>query len=208
MSKKPAGTAIILAGGDSKRFGYPKTLLKLGDKTVTEIIVCRLRAVFEELIIVTDQPGSLKHLPVKITGDIITGGPKSSLRGLHAGLSVSSNNCNFVVACDMPFVNIPLVEYLYSFFQGNDAVVPRIDEYVQPLHAFYGKNCVTKIENNLINGRLKVSELFNDIKIRYVDKENIFRFDPEQKAFFNINTFADYEKARHYYIKEQNQKVI
>lgn len=202
------GTAIILAGGESKRFGYPKALLKIGDKTVIETIVNKIKNRFKEVIIVTDQPGSVEHLPVIVTGDIITECKKSSLRGLHAGLSKSQSRENFVIACDMPFVNIALVEYMYEHILDNDVVIPRIDNYVQPLHAFYQKKCFHLIEKNLTTGKFKVSELYHDLKIKYIDKDEIYHIDPEQKTFLNINTYADYEEAIKLYNKEKKQKKV
>lgn len=207
-NNKLSGTAIILAGGDSKRLGYPKALLKIGNKTVIEIIVDKMKEQFKEVIIVTDQPETVKHLPVTITGDIIADGGKSSLRGLHAGLSKSGNFGNFVIACDMPFVNNALAAYMHAYLPDYDAVVPRIGKYVQPLYACYRKECVHHIEKNLVSGRFKVSELYRDLHIKYIDKAEIDLFDPGQKAFFNINTYADYEEALHIYKKEKKQKKV
>ncbi len=204
MDEKLMGSAVILAGGDSKRFGYPKAFLKLGNKMIIELIINRLSGHFAEIIVVTDQPAPLSHLPVKITGDIITKCAKSSLRGLHAGLSASSNQDNFVLACDMPFIKMDLIRYMHSHLTGYDAVIPRLGSYLQPLHAFYDKSCVNSIEKNLQEGKYKISELYGVLKIEYIDREIINFYDPEQIAFFNVNNYDDYIKARDIYRNTYN----
>jgi len=100
------GGAIILAGGDSSRFGFPKPLLELDGMPLIEIIVRRLSYLFEQVTVVTDRQDLFTSLPVKLTGDLLTGYEKSPLRGIHAGLSVSELPYQFVVACDMPFINL------------------------------------------------------------------------------------------------------
>ena len=77
-----------------------------------------------------------------------------------------------------------------------DLVVPRMDNYVEPLHAVYSKSCLAPIENMIEQGKLSVTKLFSLVKVRYVETGEIDRFDPEHLSFFNINTKADLEMAR------------
>ena len=118
------GGAIILAGGDSSRFGFPKPLLELDGMPLIEIIVRRLSYLFEQVTVVTDRQDLFTSLPVKLTGDLLTGYEKSPLRGIHAGLSVSELPYQFVVACDMPFINPNLIRYMAGFASQYDVVVP------------------------------------------------------------------------------------
>lgn len=201
-------TAIILAGGESKRFGEPKALLKFDDKLIVEIIVNKLQEFFSEIIIVTDDTEPLRHLPVILTEDILADCKKSSLRGLHAGLKTSTSAYNFVIACDMPFVNLLLIKYMHSIIPECDAVIPRVGEYLQPLYAFYHKECVDTIEKCLLAGKFKIIDLYRILKIRYIEKEDIQRIDPEQKAFFNINTDVDFEIARKMFLQEKQAKSV
>ena len=206
MTEKTA--AIILAGGENKRLGQPKALLRFGDKLIVEIMVEKLQEYFSEIIIVTDLPDPLRHLPVILTGDVFTSYRKSSLRGLHAGLERSTGTHNFVIACDMPFVNILLIEYMHSMIPGYDAVIPRVGEYVQPLHAFYHKRSIATIEKHLLAGKFKVAELYFHLNIRYIEEEKILEVDPEQKAFFNINTDVAFKTARQIYFEEEQTRKI
>lgn len=187
--------AVILAGGDSSRLGCPKPLLKLGGVTLIERIVARLRPLFNRITIVTDRPELFEGLPARLTGDLLTACAKSPLRGIHAGLSASSLPYQFVVACDMPFLNGELIEYMAGFAPHYDAVVPRIGTYCQPLHAFYRRSCLDPIRRQVERGLFKITGFYAGLAIRYIEEAELAGFPADPDPFFNINTWADYEAA-------------
>lgn len=188
--------AVILAGGDSKRLGRPKALLQFGSKTLIRVVIDRLLLLFQQITVVTDRPELFEGLPVRITGDLLTSGPKTPLRGIHAGLSVSALPYQFVTACDMPFINAGLVQYMAALASTYDVVVPRVGEYYQPLHAFYARSCLEPIRDLVEAGEGKVTGFYGGLKVRYIGLHEIIRFDPMQVSFFNINTWDDYREAR------------
>ena len=79
---------------------------------------------------------------------------------------------------------------------GFDAVVPRLGNMVEPLHAVYSKSCLATVERLLKQDNLKVRDVLPLIRVRYVETEEIDMFDPKHLSPFNINTEADLEKAR------------
>ncbi len=187
---------VILAGGDSKRLGRPKALLDFNGRTLISLMIERLKKVFADITVVTDRPELYLDLPVHLTGDILKQEGKSPLRGIHAGLSYSSHPYQFVVACDMPFLNLELIRYMARFAPSYDAVVPHTGKgYFQPLHAFYKRSCIDIIERQINRGRYKVSEFYRNLEIKYISGTEIARFDPDQEAFMNINTWDDYKLA-------------
>jgi molybdopterin-guanine dinucleotide biosynthesis protein A len=121
---------------------------------------------------------------------------KGALGGIYTGLVNSNTVYSLVVGCDMPFLNRNLLRYLVSLAPNFDVVVPRTDGMLQPLHAVYSKSCLHPIERLLHEGSLGILQLFNLVKTRYVDKDEIAKFDPEHLSFFNINTQGDLEKAK------------
>ncbi len=193
--KKDCRGAVILAGGDSKRLGEPKALLDFQGQSLIELMVSHLSKYFDQLTVVTDRPDLYRSLPVRLTGDLLVDKQKSPLRGIHAGLCVSGLPYQFVAACDMPFLNLELVIYMEEYASDYDAVVPRIGEYYQPLHAFYNRSCIRIIEEQVRLGRYKVTDFYKHLKIRFISLEEILRFDPKEESFFNINTRSDYEHA-------------
>ncbi len=185
-----------MAGGDSSRLGRPKHFLKLDGLSLIEIMVGRLSLLFEEITVVTDRQEYFSDLPVKVTDDLLKGREKGPLRGIHAGLSVSHLPYQFVAACDMPFINLDLVRYMAAFAPHYDLVVPRIGSRYQPLHAYYRRSCIEPIREQIEQGECKVIDLYDKIKVRQIGYKEIVPFDPDQRSFFNVNTWTDYQEAQ------------
>ncbi|MDY6826022.1 MAG: molybdenum cofactor guanylyltransferase [Bacillota bacterium] len=199
---------VILAGGDSKRLGRPKALLDFDGTSMIELIIKILDPLFAEIIVVTDHPELYSDLPVRLVGDLFTGCEKSPLRGIHAGLRASKLPYQFVVACDMPFLNRSLIRYMAGFTADYDAIVPKIDSYFQPLHSFYKRSCAGAIEKQIKLGKCKVTDFYADLHIKFIGREDIERFDPHQESFININTFTDYQKALLNYRRNNEERKI
>ena len=187
-------SAIILAGGKSSRMRTNKALLRLGSKSIIEIIVDKLADIFEEIIITTKSKALYSFLKVKIVEDISI--DHNSLLGIYTGLLNSSNFYNFVIACDMPFLNPALIRYMIEQRIGYEVIIPKVDEHLEPLHAIYSKECLKPIEELLSNGDLKIINFFPQVRARYINRDEIRSFDPEFKSFFNLNTNEEYEKAK------------
>jgi molybdopterin-guanine dinucleotide biosynthesis protein A len=188
---------IILAGGKSLRLGHDKVLEKVGNKTLLERAVSRVDSLGRKIIVVTAGERNLlqpAHPKLKIVKDILPG--KGSLGGIYTGLVTSDSYYNLVVACDMPFLNQPLLSYMLEVSDGFDFVLPKADGLFEPLHAVYSRNCITPIESILGKGKRAIIELFNFVKVRHIEEAEIDRFDPQHLSFFNINTKEDLESAR------------
>lgn len=195
MGKKGERGAIILAGGDGKRLGRPKPFLELAGETLIGRIIELLCPLFPSITVVADRVDCFKHLPVHLTSDLLDQYQKTPLRGIHAGLSLLPLPYQFVTACDMPFLNRGLIEYMSRFAPDYDVVVPRIGFHYQPLHAFYSRNCREIIAAELSQGSRKVTNFFSRVRVKEINEAEISRFDPQQNSFFNINTRSDHAAA-------------
>ncbi|HEY97615.1 MAG TPA: molybdenum cofactor guanylyltransferase [Dehalococcoidia bacterium] len=191
-------SCIILAGGKSLRLGHDKITEKVGNKTLLEKVISRIDSLCKDIVIVTAEERSFAESgdnpKIKTVSDIFPG--RGSLGGIYTGLVKSESFYNLVIAADMPFLNRDLVAYMTEVAEGFDFVIPRIGSYFEPLHSIYSKNCVPPIETMIKNNRRIIIELFDFVKVRYVEAEEIDRFDPEHMSFFNINTMEDLELAR------------
>ncbi len=187
--------AIILAGGRSSRMGENKMLLPLGDSTIVGKLVSALQNLFAEIIVVTDHPEAYQSLPVRVAEDQVSCSSRNSLTGIHGGLSVSSYEYNLVLAGDMPFVERAVLRRLCSSCEGHDVTVPHGEGFFQPLCAVYRKSCLPGIERRLKNGQYKILDFFSEIKVQYVDFEELKRLDKNLLSFFNVNTPEEYKRA-------------
>src|SRR3989338_6940699 len=170
-------TAIILAGGESSRMGTDKAFLKIGNQPLIKRQIGVLRKIFEKIIIVTNSlPKYRGYKGIKIISDIIPHhGP---LGGIYSGLLASSSTYNFVVACDMPFINQGLIRYIIRNRDNYDIIIPKIDRKYHPLFGMYSKNCLPIIEKRIKQQRLKVSSIFLKVKTNFISKREIRQFDP------------------------------
>jgi molybdopterin-guanine dinucleotide biosynthesis protein A len=189
---------IVLAGGKGLRLGRDKTLEVIGKSNLLQRVVSQLSSFNSNIIVVVARGRSLSQFSryprFRIVTDIYPG--KGALGGIHAGLTASSSQYNLVVACDMPFLNQALLQYMVQLSPGFDLVVPRVGDWVEPLHAVYSKDCLTPIERLLNQGEIRVRALFELVKVRYIEGDEISRFDPKHLSFFNVNTEADLERAQ------------
>jgi molybdopterin-guanine dinucleotide biosynthesis protein A len=187
-------SCIVLAGGEGKRLGSDKAFLKIGGRVLIEGIVEKMARIGDEVIIVTNSPQEYGYLEARLVGDAYPG--KGALGGICSGLKAAHNHYSLVVACDMPFLDLNLLRYMILLSPGQDVVIPRVGGLTELLHAIYSKQCLQPIERVLASGGLKIIDFFPEVRVRYVEEQEIKLFDPQCLSFFNINTPADLERAR------------
>jgi molybdopterin-guanine dinucleotide biosynthesis protein A len=191
-------TSIVLAGGRSKRLGKNKLLEKLGKQTLIERTVDCLASISDQIIISTTPEQKLpmfRHY-VDIVYDIYP--DSGALGGLLSGLKAARSFHSLAVAVDMPFLNKKLLTQMMQIAANYDIVVPRVEGFVEPLHAIYSKNCIDPIEEQIKNKQLSLTYFVAQGKVRvfYLDQAELDKYDQEHLSFFNINTLADLEKAK------------
>ncbi len=186
-------TAIILAGGESCRMGADKSMLSIKGRSMIETICEQLSGSFEQILISANEADKFAHLGFEVVTDKIAGhGP---LMGIASALEASSNELNFVVACDIPKIKLT---YIYQMLteaveSGADIVVPTTgkDKY-EPLFAVYRKSALEAINNVLSSGGRKISDVFELCKVKNVEL---------WASLVNLNTMAEYkefQKNLHY----------
>ena len=184
-------TAIIMAGGRSSRMGLDKSLLPLNDKPMVEAIYEQLHGSFSQILISSNEKEKLAFLGLKIVPDKHTG--QGPLMGIASALEVSTNELNFVIACDIPYVDLRCVRKMLKEADGVDIVVPTVgEEKYEPLFAIYRKSSIKAINKVLSAGRRKISDAFQHCKVKYVN------LDLPQN-FANINTMDEYNEYRKRY---------
>jgi len=191
-------SCIVLAGGKGLRLGRNKASETISSTSLLQRVILQLGFFNSDIIVVTAAKQSFPRLTsqsrLRIVAD--TYPAKGPLVGIYTGLTTSGSFYNLVVACDMPFLNRDLLQYMTQVTDDSDLVVPRLGAMVEPLHAVYSKNCLAPAESLLKQGNLSVYQLFPLVKVRYIEAEEIDRFDPQHLSFFNINTEADLERAK------------
>lgn len=185
-------TGIILAGGKNLRMGQNKAFIKVQGERIIDRVRRIFGELFAEVLLVTNSPGDYLDLNLRIVADLYR--EKGSLGGVFTGLFHASFSHAFVAACDMPFLNPDLISHLVSLSPGNDIVIPRTADGLQPLHAVYSTRCLPFMEDLLRQGNLKIIDFFHRVKKRELLPEEILPFDPQLTSFLNLNTPEDLER--------------
>jgi molybdopterin-guanine dinucleotide biosynthesis protein A len=187
-------TGAILAGGLSKRMGKDKSLLEVGGKRVIDRTVELFGSVFSCVIIITPDPVTYAYLGVRMAADLLPG--HGALSGIHSALFHATTSHVFVVACDMPMLNPMVIRHIIEPPGRWDVVVPRIGDYLEPLHARYARTCLKPIEQSLSGGSRKITDFFEKVQVKYVQEEELRSLDPDLLSFRNINTPEDLDRFR------------
>jgi molybdopterin-guanine dinucleotide biosynthesis protein A len=101
-----------------------------------------------------------------------------------------------VVACDMPFLNLGLIHSMIDQAHDCDVVIPRLNGVLEPLHAVYTRNCISKAEFLIKQNRLSILELYPMVIVKYIETDSINKYDPRHLSFYNINTEEDLQLGK------------
>lgn len=185
-------TALILAGGDSRRMGQDKAALVLDGKTLLAHVTDTMQQVFPKVIV------SVRQLRAEVDAPQVCDEQQASgpLAGLITGLAQAGTPWVFAVACDMPFVNEAVVLHLASCRGGHQAVVPLVDGYPQPLAAFYATSALETMRANLAAGDRSLRGVLDKLDVRYVSEAELRECDPQLRSFFDLDTPQDFQAAK------------
>jgi molybdopterin-guanine dinucleotide biosynthesis protein A len=188
-------SGVILAGGENKRFGgITKSNILVGDSTIIFRMINTISELFEEIIIVTNTPDEFQPFrQYKIVPDqFLKIGP---LGGIHAAIKNSTKESVFVFAGDMPFIDKELIIDQVECFNKStaDAVIPSMNNEIEPLHAIFHCSVFEKLDNYLAtNNKYAIRDFLEIINVSYMKLPDS---EKTRKAFTNINTPGEAEKA-------------
>lgn len=186
-------TGIILAGGKSSRMGFNKAFIDIDGKPIIHRTVNLFKELFDEIIIVTNTPLEYEGFNIIIASDIYK--DAGSLGGIYTGLVHASSEFCFVAACDMPFLNKEVISKMMIILNGCSAIVPYIMGRYHPLHAIYSKKCLKPMAEMIKNKDLRITNLFQKIKIKRLEEKDWLSSEPVLSSVDNINTREDLHRV-------------
>jgi len=195
-------SAIILAGGFSKRFGIDKGLVKLKGKPLVMYLLEKVAKVADEKVIVVGSEAQrdvfsplFEHVADVIVDKYDGDGP---LIGALTGFETVQTEYSLLLPCDTPFVSSEIATLLLDSCVGRSAVIPRWPNgWIEPLQAAYHtKSTIIATKKALEQGKMDMRSMISYLRgILYISTVTLQKLDPELLTFFNINTFADLRKA-------------
>jgi molybdopterin-guanine dinucleotide biosynthesis protein A len=188
-------SGVILSGGLATRYdGTEKALLQMGGDRILDRIYAIYRELFDEIILVTNNPEKFLEWDLLIVSDLFP--IRSALTGIHAGLFYMSNPYGFISACDTPFLKKEMVETIIGKIEAHiDIVMPETTAGFEPLCAAYSKRCLEAAQNHLEREKLKITKTFRKNRVKTISEKAIRKIDPDLRSFFNINTPDDFTRA-------------
>jgi molybdenum cofactor guanylyltransferase len=222
MDNPVRASALILAGGASRRMGRDKAFIEFQSRPLIARVIERVQAVCTESFIIANDAERYAQFGLPIISDVYPG--KGSLGGIYSGLLAAHEPYALVVACDMPFLNHDLMQYLISLAPQFDLVIPRAHDVsgraphsaetrrgrraprpgqvlakqidLHPMHAVYAKSCLEPIQKKLLADDLRTIGFHDAVRLRVVESDEIEQFDPQHLSFFNMNTPDDVQLAQ------------
>jgi len=188
-------TGVVLAGGQSSRFGSNKALALFHGKLLIQHARDTLASVFNDCLLVTNTPELFDFLNMPMIRDRFQNmGP---LAGIHAALRYTGKPWVFVMGCDMPAVTPDLITFLCGFAEDEcEAVIPWLKSGPEPLCGLYHKRALARIELQLKNGKAKIAELLDSLSVRKVQEAELERVKGAQQGFANINRMQDLKRLK------------
>lgn len=198
-------SAVVLVGGKSSRMGRPKALLPFDGEPLIVHVVRALKKMFAETVVVAAPDQELPSLPaVLVRDEVAYQGPVS---GIYHGLKTATKEVCFVTSCDAPFLNLQLISQLLAQISDCDVVVPYWQQRFQPLHAVYRTSVVPLLKNQLERGELRPIFLYDKVRTRKIQGNEIRQLDPEGWSFLNMNSPAEYDAALQLWRKRNSISV-
>ena len=195
-------SAIILAGGFSKRFSRDKGLIELAGKPLIIHVLDKISRVPDEIAVVVSSDIQRKKFERFLgrTASVVVDEQKtqSPLVGASTGFNHVQGEYSLLLPCDTPFFSSQVAQLLLDLCVKKSAVIPRWPNgYIEPLQAAYHtKSALKATKIALKQGKLDLRSMIAHLSgVRYLSTMVLRQVDPKLMTFFNINTPEDLRRA-------------
>jgi len=153
----------------------------------------------DDIVVAGDPPSDVGDRAIVVPDGQLGIGP---LAGLLAGLTSIRHERAVIVACDLPFLSVELLQGLLAVPGDYALLVPRRDDgTLEMLHAIYRTSVIDTLQEYVASGRRRLSGLASALEragqlVQVVGDDWARRYDPTLRSYFNLNTPADLEQAR------------
>ena len=182
-------SAVLLAGGESRRMGKDKATLFFRGKPLWQIQLDLLRKLepAETLVSARTDP-AWRPADVQFVPDVFPS--RGPLSGLVASLDRISTGHLLVLAIDMPWMTEKYLKFLCAEVEPGCGVVPKIDDRVQPVAAIYPREAATDFRKVLMGTDFSLQTVVRSLvacgKVREISVP-----EQQKKLFLNVNAPSD-----------------
>lgn len=183
-------SAVILAGGRSRRFGSDKTVATLDGRRVLDLVVEAAGQHADEVLVIGPwAPDGTEHI-------LETDRSLGPLNALAFALGQVRNPRALVLGGDHPLLSQALLSGLAQGGHGFDAVVPRLADRAQPLVACYRTELAITARSLVESGERRLMALLDIIDVRWMEEAEWRGLDPAGLSFMDVDSREDLEEIR------------
>jgi len=195
---------VILAGGQSRRMGRDKSLIKLNGKTLIEHTILKVKKFLPNLIIISNEnKKEIMKYGVDLINDCL-GKNQGPLIGIMTAMKyIKDNKKNFdwiaTFPCDTPFFPELLIKKFIDNSKSKKALLYFASSKGQRHNVFglWSLKLYDKLYNDIVNkNSRKVEDWAEQNNVQRIE----FSFEKDD-PFFNINTEEDLIKAKELFNK-------
>ena len=188
-------TAVLLAGGESRRMGRDKATLLFHGKPLWQIQLELLRRLKPAEILVSARTDpSWRPADVQfVADDLPSRGP---LSGIAASLAQVHTAHLLALPMDMPFMRESYLHYLCDQIEPGTGVVPTIDGRAEPLAAIYPREADNDFRTALAGTDFSVQSVVRRL-VESGKLQEVRVKEHEMKLFLNLNELSDLERCSH-----------
>jgi molybdopterin-guanine dinucleotide biosynthesis protein A len=192
----PPVSAIVLAGGRSRRFGRDKLAEPAGGRTLLQRAVAAVAPVASEVIVVAS-PGAAPDVPswVRLVHDETA--YEGPLAGCFAGLLAARESLVVVVGGDMPDLQPEVLAGLIRALEASAADASALEHLgrARPLPMALRTGSGTEIARRLIADReRRLGALLERLTVRVIPEVEWRPLDPTARTVFDIDEPGDLER--------------
>lgn len=183
-------TLVLLAGGKSTRMGFDKQELEINGERLVERNIKILKKAFEKILVITNREELYKNLGVETIKDIFPGhGP---LSGIHTAMTVLEEDYFFLLAVDMPIINLDYISYIDQRYDPSyDGILVKREKSIEPMYAIYNNRLVTRAEELIKKDMNKVKILVDQGNFIFINEDEARVFDKDLNMYYNLNSIED-----------------
>jgi molybdenum cofactor guanylyltransferase len=187
-------SAVLLAGGGSRRMGKDKATLLFRGTPLWQIQLELLRKLEPVEVFVSARTDPVwRPAGVQFVAD--SPPSRGPLSGLAAALAQMRAKHLLALAIDMPFITEKYLRFLYRQIEPGCGVLPKIDNRAEPLAAIYPQEALTNVQSALSGNDFSLQTVTGRLvaagKLRVIPVTS-----QERELFLNANEPADLQRSR------------
>ncbi len=181
-------TAVILAGGKSRRAGFDKQQLLIKGMPAAVYIGKILEVIFPEILIISNTPELYTDWDFQVISDTLrNNGPAG---GLYSALNYLGKPV-FLTACDMPYVSPQFIRFIVNKFSISEIDILSSSDSMnrpEPFNSIYSNTITENLLEFIENGGRALAAFHKTVNTEYLSYNEINKLTNDWEVFTNLNS--------------------